>query len=153
MNNLEQQYGPVSDAIFRVMFSFIFIVGGLGHWGQHDVMMARLVDSPWYDLVVAIGSPALFMHLSGIVFIIGGFALLFGFYTRLAVVALFVTLVPITFVIHIAPDHVGPLLKNVAILGGLIHFFVRGPGCYSLDLRNDRLTARINSAPGGANSK
>lgn len=55
-----------------------------------------------------------------------------GFYTRLSALSLFLTLIPITFVIHIAPEHKGPLFKNVAILGGLLHFVVRGGGWYSL---------------------
>ncbi len=47
--------------------------------------------------------------------------------------ALFVTLVPITLAIHVAPGHMGPFFKNIAILGALIHFFFKGPGRYSLD--------------------
>ena len=98
-------------------------------------MLARLNDSPWLDLVSAIASPSLLLTLSGGTLLAGGGALLLGLKTRYAAALLFVTLVPITFAIHIAPGHVGPLLKNVAILGGLIHFFVRGPGAFSLDER------------------
>lgn len=65
------------------------------------------------------------LHIRLIEYVCGSGAL-----TRLAALALFVTLVPITLSIHIAPGHVGPLLKNVAILGGLVHFMVRGPGGY-----------------------
>jgi len=130
-------YGSVSDAIFRVLFSLIFIVGGLGHWGQHDIMMTRLEASPWLDWVLLLGDPSLLMHISGVTFLLGGVGLLLGYATRLSALILFATLIPITFVIHIAPDHVGPLLKNVAILGGLIHFFVRGPGDYALSSRED----------------
>lgn len=126
-------YKKQSDLAFRVMFSLIFIVGGLGHFGQHDHMLERLQSSPWLDLVVSIGSPSLLLKLSGVALVAGGLALLSGFYTRLSALVLFLTLIPITFVIHIAPDHTGPLLKNIAILGGLIHFFFNGAGYYSLD--------------------
>jgi len=126
------RYAPASDLLFRTLFSLIFIVGGLGHWGQHDVMMARLQDSPWLDWVLLLGDPSLLMYISGVTFILGGIGLLLGYATRMSALVLFATLLPITFVIHIAPDHVGPLLKNVAILGGLIHFVVRGPGAYAL---------------------
>jgi len=122
-----------SDLIFRSLFSLIFIVGGAGHFGQHEVMLTRLEGSPWLSLVNSVASPSLLLYMSGVTLLLGGIALLFGFFARQAALLLLVTLIPITFVIHIAPDHVGPLLKNVAIMGGLIHFFVHGPGAYSID--------------------
>ncbi len=82
-----------------------------------------------------LGSPVFFVQLSGIVFILAGFGLLLCLRTRLSALALFVMLVPITFVIHIAPEHTGPLFKNIAILGALLQFFVRGGGGFSLDRR------------------
>jgi putative oxidoreductase len=83
-------------------------------------------------VVKAIGDPLMLLWLSGAVFVVAGVLLALGVLTRLAALALFVTLVPITLSIHIAPGHVGPLLKNVAILGGLVHFMVRGSGGYAL---------------------
>jgi len=126
------KYEKFSDLVFRASFSLIFIIGGLGHFGQHETMLLRIEDSPWLELVTSIGPPSLFLYLSGIIFVIAGPALMLGFYTRLSALAIFVTLIPITFVIHIAPDHTGPLFKNVALLGGLVHFMVRGGGWYSL---------------------
>ncbi len=128
-----EKYEQISDVVFRCAFSLIFIVGGLGHFVQNEVMMARFEDSPWRDSVVTIADPSLLLYLSGAIMIVFGVLLMIGLWARLAALALFVALVPITIVIHVAPDHVGPLLKNVAILGGLIHFFVRGAGAYSLD--------------------
>lgn len=125
-------YEKLSDPIFRVCLSLIFIIGGLGHFGRHETMLERLESSPWFDLVNSVGQPSFFLYLSGIVFCIAGAGLLLGLFTRLSALALFLTLIPITFVIHIAPDHTGPLFKNVAILGGLIHFIVRGGGWFSL---------------------
>ncbi len=127
-----ERYGSISDAVFRVLFSFIFIVGGLGHFFRTAEMLARIDESPWVDVVRRIGDPTILLWLSGIVFVFGGACLALGIMTRLSSMLLFVTLIPITFSIHVAPDHVGPLLKNVAILGGLIHFLVRGPGAYAL---------------------
>ena len=127
-----ERYGSISDAVFRVLFSFIFIVGGLGHFFRTAEMLARIDESPWTDVVRRIGDPIVLLWLSGIVFVIGGVCLALGIMTRLSSLLLFVTLIPITISIHVAPDHVGPLLKNVAILGGLIHFLVRGPGAYAL---------------------
>ena len=50
---------------------------------------------------------------------------------------LIAVLIPITGSVHLAPgpEHVGPLFKNIALLGGLVHFAIRGPGSWSLDQR------------------
>ena len=127
------RYFKITDLVFRVSFSLIFIVGGIGHFVKHDWMLQRLQGSPWLEWVLVIGSPSLLLQISGVVMAVAGVGLLLGFYTRLCSLASFLTLVPITFVVHIAPNHVGPLLKNVAILGGLAHFIVRGPGHFSID--------------------
>ena len=129
------KYHNLSDLIFRVGLSLIFIIGGAGHLVREQMMLQRIEASPWLDLVNTLGSPVFFLQLSGIVFIMAGFGLLLGLRTRLSALALFVTLVPITFVIHIAPEYTGPLFKNIAILGALLHFFVRGGGGFSLDRR------------------
>ncbi|MBK8197192.1 MAG: DoxX family protein [Acidobacteria bacterium] len=123
----------LSDLIFRIGTSLIFIIGGLGHFLQADDMLARIDESPWAALASSIADPLLLLHLSGAVFIAAGLALAVGYSTRLAALALFVTLVPITFVIHMAPGHTGPLFKNVAILAALAFVFVRGADCCAVD--------------------
>lgn len=122
-----------SEIVFRLMFSLIFIVGGAGHFFAHAHMLARLTDSPWLSWVSMLGQPGLLIYLSGVVLCVAGIALLLGWFTKLAALALFLTLLPITLAIHIAPGHMGPLLKNVALLGGLIHFYFQGAGVASLD--------------------
>ena len=122
-----------SDPVFRLCLSLIFIVGGLGHFVEQRQMLERMAASPWSRAINAVGDPALLLELSGYVFVVCGFALAFGFMTRLAVLLLFVTLVPITWTIHVAPGHAGPLFKNVAILGALVHVFFRGSGSYAVD--------------------
>lgn len=124
-----------SDVAFRVLFSLIFIVAGLGHFAAHEVMLSRMQESPWFGLVSAMGPPSLMLYASGLCLIAGGIALLAGYQTRWAAMLLILTLIPITITVHIAPGHTGPLLKNVALVGGLIHFAVRGPGAFGLDRR------------------
>lgn len=124
-----------SDLAFRVLFSLIFIVAGAGHFGAHEKMLADLRASPWFELVSALGSPSWMLYASGVTLVLGGVALLLGYRTRAAAILLFLTLIPITLTVHVAPGHTGPLLKNVALLGGLIHFAVRGPGAYGLERR------------------
>jgi putative oxidoreductase len=129
------RFAGLSDFVFRVTLSLIFLIGGIGHFMRSDEMLKRLLDSPWLDQVMMIGDPLALLHLSGAVFIIGSLFMIAGYSTRLAALAMFITLVPITFTIHIAPGHEGPLFKNIAILGALFYVCINGAKCCALDLR------------------
>lgn len=123
------------DPLFRLATSLIFIIGGLGHFGQHRMMLDRMAQSPWSPVVDRFGDPSMLLWLSGIAFTVAGLALALGWMTRLSALVLFVTLVPVTVTIHVVPEtaHVGPLFKNVAILGALLLIWSRGPGAFALD--------------------
>ena len=133
--------GPM-ELVFRVAVALIFLIGGLGHFVRSDEMLARIDGSPWLPWVTAIGDPLVLLHLSGAVFVLASLTLIAGWSTRLAAVALFVTLVPITISIHMAPGHEGPLFKNVAILGALAYLAVNGTSCCALDLLARRARAK-----------
>jgi uncharacterized membrane protein YphA (DoxX/SURF4 family) len=64
---------------------------------------------------------------------LGSTALILGFKTRWGAAALAGFLVAATWVFHTAPDQRIQLLKNLAILGGLIHVMSFGPGPISLE--------------------
>ena len=121
------------DPLFRVATSLIFIIGGIGHFGAHDYMLERMADSPWRDLVSMVGDPSWLLWLSGAVFVIFGITLALGFLTRISALLIFVTLVPVTIAVHVAPGHLGPFLKNVAIMGALLYFYAHGPGRFAMD--------------------
>lgn len=126
------------DPIFRVLISLIFIIGGLGHFGQHQMMLDRMAESPWAGTVDMIGDPSILLWLSGGVFLVAGLTLALGWMIRTSALLLFVTLVPVTIAIHVVPDssHVGPLFKNIAILGALLLIWAGGAGAYGLDNRS-----------------
>lgn len=120
------------DPIFRVATSLIFIVGGIGHFAAHDHMLERMNDSPWREVVYEFGDPSMLLWLSGAVFVVFGITLALGYLTRISALLIFVTLVPITIAVHVAPGHAGPLLKNIAIMGALLYFYGNGPGRFAV---------------------
>jgi putative oxidoreductase len=130
----DARLGPASDLIFRVLFSLIFVVAGVGHFVQKDAMLARLEAAPLGHLASWLGPPDLLMLASGLGLVVCGAALLVGYRARAAGALLFLILVPITITTHLGdPSHTGPLFKNIALLGGLLHFSVRGAGAYAID--------------------
>ncbi len=121
------------DPVFRVTTSLIFIVGGLGHFAAHDYMLERMAESPWRNVVAMIGDPSWLLWSSGGVFVIFGITLALGYLTRISALLIFVTLVPVTIAVHVAPGHMGPFFKNVAIMGALLYFYANGPGRFAVD--------------------
>lgn len=64
---------------------------------------------------------------------LGGMALILGFYARLGAAALAGFVVAATWIFHGAPDQRIHLLKNIAIIGGLLQVCAFGPGPLSLE--------------------
>jgi len=63
----------------------------------------------------------------------GSVALILGYKTRWGAAGLAVFLIAVTWIFHTAPDQRIQLLKNLAILGGLLHVISFGPGPISLE--------------------
>ena len=63
----------------------------------------------------------------------GATALILGYKTRWGAAGLSAFLIAATWVFHTAPDQRIQLLKNLAILGGLLHVVAFGPGPISLE--------------------
>lgn len=128
---------PASDLVFRSLFSLIFVVSGLGHFFRQEHMVERLLNSPGAGLATAVAPASLLISATGALLVLGGLALLVGIGSRFAALALLGALLPITFTVHIGPgpEHIGPLFKNLALIGGLVHFLVHGAGAYSIERR------------------
>jgi uncharacterized membrane protein YphA (DoxX/SURF4 family) len=65
--------------------------------------------------------------------VLGAVALILGYKARWGAGALAVFLVAATMIFHAAADQRIQLLKNIAILGGLLNLMARGPGGISLE--------------------
>jgi putative oxidoreductase len=120
----------------RVFLSVIFIMAGyskIGGWEETSQYMASrgMVGIPFFLAM------AILFELGG------GLSVLLGLKARLGALALFIFIVPTTFIFHsfwTYPPEQAQLqsimfLKNLAIAGGLLMLAAAGPGRWSLDGR------------------
>ncbi|MEQ9502341.1 MAG: DoxX family membrane protein [Deltaproteobacteria bacterium] len=116
--------------VFRVMVASIFVVAGLGHVLRPETMTAKLVAAPVGAWIASVLPADPLMVASGVVLVVAGVVFAVGGRgARTAAWVLLVLLVPITISTHLGkgPDGVGPLFKNVAIAGALLHFVFARP--------------------------
>lgn len=127
MQNNKIEVNRSSVTVLRVMVSLIFIVASLNHLINTDKAVARIENAKFGALGHLLGPPEIAVMASGVVMLLAGIALAVGFRAKWAAILLIVMLIPITLTIQVGQmATVGPLFKNVAILGGLL-FFVLNP--------------------------
>jgi putative oxidoreductase len=114
-----------SVQIFRMMLSGIFLVASFSHLVKVEKTVQRIEHARFKGLAYFFGEPKVLVIASGIVMFIAGLGLLTGFKTRWAAMTLAAVLIPITLTIQVGQiTTLGPLFKNIAILGGLIFFII-----------------------------
>ena len=134
MDQLEK-YGALLARIFLVS---IFILAGVSKISNFSGTQAYMASR---------GMSATALLLPGAILIEmgGGLAVLLGYKTRLVALLLFLFLIPTTLIFHTAfggsfpPEQMqiqqAMVLKNLAIMGGLLTLAVHGAGSLSLDAR------------------
>ncbi len=120
---------PVIPLLGRVFLSQIFLLAGL------DKIMSPGASR---DYMAQAGLPftRLFLVAAIVLEIGGGLSLLLGYKARYGAAALILFLVPATLIFHIDfqnPIQVTMLLKNLAIIGGLLMVAHFGPGSFAID--------------------
>ena len=107
------------------MLSLIFIVAGTGHFFKLEQTGKRIEAANLGFIANILGTPEMAVVLSGIVMLVSGISLLIGFKTKISAIILMTVLIPITLTIQVGQSAtLGPLFKNIAILGGLIFFSI-----------------------------
>jgi putative oxidoreductase len=113
----------------RIFFAFIFVYSARNHFTAMGVNYAASAGVPAANILVP---------LSGLLALIGGLSVAFGFKARWGAWLLVLFLVPVTFMMHnfwsVADPTVRQMqmvnfMKNIALLGGslLITYFGAGP--------------------------
>ena len=110
----------------RLFLAIIFLASAFGKITNFDgtlqYMEAHGMPATTFFCVCAIAVETL-----------GSTALILGYKTRWGAVGLSIFIVAATWVFHTGPDQRIQLLKNLAILGGLLHVVAFGPGPISLE--------------------
>ena len=121
----------------RVLLAFMFILAGWGKLGDISGSMAYTASG---------GLPGFFVFPAIALELLGGLAILVGWQTRWAALALAAFAVVTGILFHYVPslgldgyDRVGQVInfqKNLAIAGGFLALASFGPGRYSVDARS-----------------
>jgi putative oxidoreductase len=126
----------------RVLLSFMFIMAGFSKLGDVSGTMAYTASG---GIPGFLGVPAIALE------ILGGLAVLVGWQTRWAALALAAFCVAAGFLFHYVPAQslqgmeqfaqMSAFYKNVTIAGGFLVLAAFGPGAYALDARRPRAVA------------
>ena len=125
----------------RMLLAALFIVSGLNKIFSFDATQAFMANA---------GLPAARFLLVATIFLelFAGTLVLIGYQARLAAGVLILFLIPVTAIFHNPLAHGDPamvhqqmihFLKNLAIIGGLLHVVAFGSGAWSLDRKRDSL--------------
>lgn len=116
--------------VARALVASIFLLSGAGkifNFAGTATMMAG----------VGFPAPELFLVGAILLEVVGGLALLVGWQTKWAAAALIVFLIPATLVFHVPniaeQAEMISTLKNIAILGALLKFWLEGAGEWAVD--------------------
>ena len=123
--------------ISRLLLSAIFILSGFTKLTAFAAMSGLLASLGW-------PAPGLWLALAILFEVVGGLCLLLGFRVRWASLALILFTVLATALVHGAflsaaadqaakQDQIAHILKNIAIIGGLLKYYLDGAGRYALD--------------------
>jgi putative oxidoreductase len=124
--------------ISRLLLAGIFILSGFNKLTSFAGMSQFLGGKLGWP------APGLWLTLAILFELLGGLGLLLGFRTRLASLALIVFTLAATIFVHGAflsaaadaaakQNQMAHILKNVAIIGGLLKYYLDGAGRYAID--------------------
>ena len=114
-----------SIQLLRILVSGIFLVAGFNHLLNIEKTAQRIEKASFKGIAYFFGEPQWLIIISGIVMLTAGFIFLIGYKTKWAAIVLMAVLIPITLTVQVGQiTTLGPLFKNIAILGGLLFFIL-----------------------------
>ncbi|KKM02330.1 hypothetical protein LCGC14_1785540, partial [marine sediment metagenome] len=111
--------------LLRILVSGIFLVAGFNHLLQVEKTAQTIEQASFKGIAHIFGEPKWLIILSGVVMLVAGLLFLIGYKTKWAAILLMSVLIPITLTVQVGQiTTLGPLFKNIAILGGLALFIL-----------------------------
>ena len=119
----------------RFLFALIFICSSIGHFSSSSITYAEASGAPLANL---------FVPLSGVLILLGGLSILFGFKAKIGAILLLIFLVPATLIMHAFWNIQDPTLylmqmsnfmKNLSLMGTCLLITYFGSGPLSIDGR------------------
>ncbi len=112
----------------RLLLAVIFLASAFGKITNFDGTL-KFMEAHGMPMTALLCACAIALEA------LGAITLSLGYLTRWGAAALIGFLVTVTWIFHSAPDQRIALLKNLAIMGGLLQVMAFGPGALSLDGR------------------
>lgn len=122
--------GDIIALVGRVLLASLFLASAFGKI-TNFAGTVKFIEShgvPWADF---------FCAAAAALEACGGIALVLGYYSRPGAAALAAFVAAATMIFHLGPDQRIQLLKNLAIVGGLLQILSFGPGELSLEGRRN----------------
>lgn len=133
MTNVQDRQS-IGILVGRALLGLIFLISGIAKIGRFAAVAGYMGSK---------GLPAseLLLVLTIAVEVLGGAAIILGWKARFAATAIFLFLIPVTFLFHAFwgadaatyQNQLNHFLKNLAIMGGMLYIALVGPGPLSLD--------------------
>ena len=136
----------------RILYALIFVLAAPNHFSARGIGYAASSGVPMPNVLVP---------LSGVLSLVGGLSILFGYKAKIGAWLLVVFLVPVTLWMHrfwdvgdpqIMSAQMAHFMKNVALTGAALYMAFFGAGPLSIDARIARREAREITRPSFARS-
>ncbi|WP_028989614.1 DoxX family protein [Thermithiobacillus tepidarius DSM 3134] len=132
--NAMKQYGPL---LGRILLVLLFLLSGYNK-------VAGFSQTAGYMASKSLPMIEVLLVLSILVELGGALMILLGWRARWGALALFLWMIPVTFIFHnfwaVDPaqmqNQMNHFMKNLAIMGGLLYVTAYGSGPYSIDKNN-----------------
>jgi putative oxidoreductase len=117
----------------RILFSLIFLMGGLHHFAADSIGYAASQGVPLASVLVP---------FSGVLALVGALSIILGYKAKLGAWIIIIFLIPVTFSLHrfwavadpmMMQMQMAMFMKNIALVGGALIIAYFGAGPLSID--------------------